>query len=1690
MKRVLLVLVVCLQAIVGFADNWIDFAVEPAKNSDGAYVITKAEELAWVAKQNLTDAFTDNLVIANDIDLSGKLWTPLGYNGSTTSGATGKYFNGSIDGQGHTIKGMDLQTATDDFSAGLIGGMASKTAVIKNLNLEGTMVINATSKGADFGTLIGFANALATVENCHSSVNITTTGKAGSYMGGLIGRCKATNIIGCSYSGTITVPAGSQIGKGLGGILGTPNSSTSGAKGSVKNSVFCGTINANGTIGASGSAGLVGYANLSKGEFTIANNYVNGVLNFTTSPTNNGVIVGQVTGIGSQTIIENNYVVGDADAYSTKVTADQLHSGELCYMLNNGGHAFTQDLSNAESTPMPIAGKNVYKTTFMVDSEVYASGYNNETITFPTDPEKPDYSFNGWFDAAEEGNKVDATTVADKDMTLYAQFTEVPKDIWDGTTLTEPQKNEQGVYVITTGAELAWIAAESNKGVYAESIIIDKNIDLGGKLWTPIGQDNYYNGSIDGQGHYIKGLYIRPEGAVDYTGLVGQMNSKTASISDLTIYGEMILPETTSNNSVGSLIGFANALGKVTNCHSFVNVTDSTANGGYLGGLAGRVKATTFEGCSYEGTLTIASGASFTKGWGGIVGTFNSTTSGATGGLSNSWMSGTITCESTADYKYKGALVGYPALTKGTCTIENNYAISEYPAFGAAAGTTVANNNFTLAATDSYATQTTMDQIHSGELCHMLGEAFGQNLKDAESYPVARTEKNQVFEVSFMVEDTLYAATYTNGKVVLPAEPVNAENPFIGWYDQATAGTQFTAESVVTSDTTLYAHFYAKDDDVIRILGIGNSFTMDALQSYFAPICKSGGKKVIFGWPYIGGTSLSDHVNNLKAHAADYKYYKNVDYNTTTKGNSEMMTAIKDEPWDYVVIQQSHYDGGVEKSFYPYITELLDSVKANVNNPALKVVVFSTWADDEGCTKANFETYYGRDQIRMYEAVRDAYIKVADSIHADLLIPAGTSVQNCRTTYIGQNMTRDGYHMNYDHGRYQLSLVWYETIFGESALTIDYKPSTISDNMAELLKNAVHYACLKPFEITDMSKEWGVNPDMTNKPLNRPVNISFDSKRNAEYGGTTWNAVTNPAMSSVLEYIVDNKLGQTSVNVTMNTTMTGDYTDGAAETTTDWTMPQEVSQTAFISQGDTAQITIAGLYPDQAYDLGFFGSYKSDETLTTKYVATGETSDSVSIDIANNASTIVWAKQVKADLYGRIFLSILSEEGKTYAINAMQIVPNLKIWDKTSADSISLDPNEGIPAQPIVAEVWDGTTAVEPLKGSNEWYIVTSGDELAWIAKQTSEATFGGNVLITKDIDLGNKKWTPIGLGNSFNGNINGGGHAIKNLYLNPAAADVNTGLIGQTNSTSVIKDLSLYGKMEITTAHTGSNADYGTLVGLANALALVENVHSYVDITIADGADAAYIGGIAGRVKGTNFLSCSYNGTFTIAATGKVSSGWAGLVGTFNSNTTKTGGMNGCWFNGKIDAQNTSTVKYGAAICGYPRLYKSVCTIKNCYAAGEMTVAKAPNNYGIIYGTFGSDGQGESTCQNNYNVGLTATGSAESVKPIDATVEQMNSGELCYLLNEGNTTEPLYYQNIDNGQPVDLNPIADKTHGIVYMIEEGLYSNNPDTPTGINEVQGSKYQVQGSAYNLQGVRVGENYKGIVIKDGKKYLVK
>ena len=80
--------------------------------------------------------------------------------------------------------------------------------------------------------------------------------------------------------------------------------------------------------------------------------------------------------------------------------------------------------------------------------------------------------------------------------------------VWDGTETTEPQTDENGVYQIGTGAELAWFAAQSQtlSGINAK---LTDDINLGGHEWTPIGAYMMqYGGSFDGNNHTIKNLKI------------------------------------------------------------------------------------------------------------------------------------------------------------------------------------------------------------------------------------------------------------------------------------------------------------------------------------------------------------------------------------------------------------------------------------------------------------------------------------------------------------------------------------------------------------------------------------------------------------------------------------------------------------------------------------------------------------------------------------------------------------------------------------------------------------------------------------------------------------------------------------------------------------------------------------------------------------------------------------------------------------------------------------------------------------------------------------------------------------------------------------------------------------------------------------------------------------------------------
>lgn len=345
--------------------------------------------------------------------------------------------------------------------------------------------------------------------------------------------------------------------------------------------------------------------------------------------------------------------------------------------------------------------------------------------------------------------------------------------------------------------------------------------------------------------------------------------------------------------------------------------------------------------------------------------------------------------------------------------------------------------------------------------------------------------------IFYTVKDTLIditdVATFTNDKLIDNRDDgvaivysIVGENDGVATINAETgevtglkAGKVTVQAAYGEAKTTYTLKIHQKiDDGIVRILGIGNSFTQDALEAHIMPIILGQGKKAIVGYPYLGGCWQSLHVQNYKNDTKAYNYYKYDEegkQTSTGKNGASLKQAITDERWDYVFIQSDHDSTGIVKSYIPYIKQLIEIVQTACSNKDVKIGMYMTWAYDSTSTRSAF-AWYNNDNQTMYDSIINATQIVMDyaDVTVDMLIPAGTAIQNARTSYKGHTMNRDGYHLNYDYGRYIASLCYYSRIFGEDPKNVVYKPTTIDDYCAAMCRAAAQAAMEKPFEVTDL----------------------------------------------------------------------------------------------------------------------------------------------------------------------------------------------------------------------------------------------------------------------------------------------------------------------------------------------------------------------------------------------------------------------------------------------------------------------------------------------------------------------------------------------------------------------------------------------------------------------------------------------
>lgn len=149
--------------------------------------ISTLEELkAFRDEVNAGNTFKgETIELANDIDLGGEEWTPIGH-------YQGGSFNGTFNGNGHTIKGLNIGNQSYSRGTGFFG--ETFTAVIKDLTIEGNINTNTDYVGGIVG------HGYATITNCNFIGSIRTS----SYQVGGIAGSGGFTITNCTVDGNIS----------------------------------------------------------------------------------------------------------------------------------------------------------------------------------------------------------------------------------------------------------------------------------------------------------------------------------------------------------------------------------------------------------------------------------------------------------------------------------------------------------------------------------------------------------------------------------------------------------------------------------------------------------------------------------------------------------------------------------------------------------------------------------------------------------------------------------------------------------------------------------------------------------------------------------------------------------------------------------------------------------------------------------------------------------------------------------------------------------------------------------------------------------------------------------------------------------------------------------------------------------------------------------------------------------------------------------------------------------------------------------------------------------------------------------------------------------------------------------------------------------------------------------------------
>ncbi|MDR0303458.1 MAG: hypothetical protein LBH98_01625 [Chitinispirillales bacterium] len=581
------------------------------------------------------------LKLGNNIELnSTENWTPIGtYNGGGTP--VNKPFNGTFDGDNKTVKGVFIDNTSIN-AQGLFGALGAN-GTIKNL---GVIESSVKGSGANIGGLAGYTASGAKIDNCFFNGAVIGTG---NFTGGLVGfnggainnSYSAGTVNGAQYTGGLA--GGNQPGtiigsysistvtgtNSVGGLVGRHSNSP----GIIDNSYSTGTVNGNNFVG-----GLVG-----ENSGPIKNSYSTGAVK-------GNADVGGLVGGSVSTAISNSYSTGEVEGitnvggfagriYGTNSQTNSSYSvGELTGTISLGG--LIGNYSSCNSCMINSAYYNNTVNSSLDDprnegkssQDMKKQDFADELNIIASLLSAANESMNKWVvtGSNNDGYPTLSKEVATADLSQYFAS-------GNGTETTP--------YLITTAKHLENLSWLVDFGINFQGKFVKLGNDIAlndtenwenwntsppANSWTRIGTTDTkaFQGTFDGNGKVVSGMYYYTSGTADRNGLFGALGSN-GTIKNLGVTDSYISCGG-STYWVGGIVG--DNYGTVSNCYSTAWLSAQQ----YVGGLVGRNQGTVFNSYStgkVNGTSNI----------GGFVGQNYYSASSRTGRIENCYSTGAVT---------------------------------------------------------------------------------------------------------------------------------------------------------------------------------------------------------------------------------------------------------------------------------------------------------------------------------------------------------------------------------------------------------------------------------------------------------------------------------------------------------------------------------------------------------------------------------------------------------------------------------------------------------------------------------------------------------------------------------------------------------------------------------------------------------------------------------------------------------------------------------------------------------------------------------------------------------------------------------------------------------------------------------------------------------------------------------------